>query len=112
MELLSRTGMGRDINRHYYTIAEIETALRRPLVQKLIELIRLRNTHPAFGGEFHVEAPEKNLLEMKWDRNEHWIKLNLDLFVPAASITGSGLEEKIEYAAIPKSTVKSFDRRY
>jgi sucrose phosphorylase len=67
------------------------------LVQKHIELIRLRNTHPAFGGEFHVEAPEKNLLEMKWNRNEHWIKLNLDLSVPSASITGSDLKVTIEY---------------
>jgi sucrose phosphorylase len=97
IELLGRTGVGRDINRHYYTIAEIETALRTPLVQKHIELIRLRNTHPAFGGEFHVEAPEKNLLEMKWNRNEHWIKLNLDLSVPSASITGSDLKVTIEY---------------
>jgi len=110
MELLARTGVGRDINRHYYAIAEIETALRQPLVQKHIELIRLRNTHPAFGGEFHVEAPEKNLLEMKWNQNEHWIKLNLDLSVPAASITGSDLEKKIEYTAIPKSTIISFKR--
>jgi len=96
MDLLSRTGVGRDINRHYYTNEEIDNALKQPLVQRLIELIRLRNTHPAFGGEFHVDAPKKNLLEMKWDRNEHWIKLNVDLSVPVASITGSDLEEKIE----------------
>ncbi len=96
MDLLSRTGVGRDINRHYYTNEEIDSALRQPLVQKLIELIRLRNKHPAFGGEFHVEAPEKNLLEMKWNRNKHWIKLNLDLSVPAAAITGSDLKEEIE----------------
>ncbi len=97
MELLGRTGVGRDINRHYYTIAEIETALRRPLVQKHIELIRLRNTHPAFGGEFHVEAPTENRIEIQWKNREHWIKLHADLSVPSASITGSDLEEKIEY---------------
>jgi sucrose phosphorylase len=96
MGLLIRTGVGRDINRHYYTNEEIDNALKQPLVQRLIELTRLRNTHPAFGGDFHVEAPEKNLLEMKWNQNEHWIKLNLDLSVPAASITGSDLKEKIE----------------
>jgi sucrose phosphorylase len=97
MDLLSRTGVGRDINRHYYTNEEVDNALKQPLVQRLIELIRLRNTHPAFGGEFHVEAPKKRLLEMRWNRNRHWIKLNLDLSVPAAFITGSDLEEKIEY---------------
>jgi len=96
MELLSRTGVGRDINRHYYTNEEIDSALRQPLVQKLIELIRLRNTHPAFGGELHIEAPKKNLLEMRWNQNKHWIKLNVDLSIPVAFITGSDLEEKIE----------------
>ena len=47
--------MGRDINRHYYTNEEIDSALKQPLVQKLVELIRLRNIHPAFNGEFHVK---------------------------------------------------------
>jgi sucrose phosphorylase len=98
MELLEETKVGRDINRHYYTNEEIDSALRQTLVQKLIELIRLRNTHPAFEGEFHVEAPEQNLLEMKWKRNKHWVKLNVDLSVPAATITGSAGE--IDYVAI------------
>jgi sucrose phosphorylase len=64
MELLSRTGVGRDINRHYYTAAEIESALRRPLVQKQIELIRLRNTHPAFAGEFQVDVPTDQQIQL------------------------------------------------
>jgi sucrose phosphorylase len=97
MGLLSHSGVGRDINRHYYIKEEIDAALKQPLVQKLIELIRLRNTHSAFGGEFHVDAPEKNLLEMKWNKNGHWIKLDTDMSVPSASITGSDLKEKIKY---------------
>jgi hypothetical protein len=32
--------------------AEIDAALQRPGVQRLLGLIRLRNTHPAFGGRF------------------------------------------------------------
>ena len=97
MELLEETKVGRDINRHYYTNEEIETALKQSLVQKLIELIRLRNTHPAFGGEFHVEAPEQNLIEMRWEKSEHWINLSIDLSVPAASITGTDLAGEIKY---------------
>ena len=93
MELLARTGVGRDINRHYYTNEEINTALKQPLVQKLIELIRLRNSHPAFNGEFHVEAPIENLIEMRWKQDEHWIKLSVDFSVPNATITGRGLTE-------------------
>ena len=101
MELLARTGVGRDINRHYYTDDQIDTAIRKPMVQKLIELIRLRNTHPAFGGEFHVEAPTENRIEMQWKEGEQQIKLHVDLSVPSASITGTGLAGEIEHIAIP-----------
>jgi sucrose phosphorylase len=101
MELLARTRVGRDINRHYYTAAEIEAALRRPLVQKQIELIRLRNTHPAFTGEFRVEAPTENQIEIQWKHQEHWVKLCADLSVPSASITGTSLTGKIQHIAIP-----------
>jgi sucrose phosphorylase len=94
-ELLARTGVGRDINRHYYKGSEIETALRRPLVQKQIELIRLRNTHPAFAGEFQVEAPTGSQIHMKWRRQEHWIELNVDLSVPIASISGTEIQSII-----------------
>jgi sucrose phosphorylase len=97
MKLLEETKVGRDINRHYYTNDEIVSALEQPLVQKLIELIRLRNSHPAFNGEFHVKAPEDNLLEMRWEDNEDLIMLHVDLSVPCAEITGSGLNEEIKY---------------
>ncbi len=97
MKLLEETKVGRDINRHYYTDDEIESALKQPLVQKLIELIRLRNTHPAFNGEFQVYAPEDNLLEMRWEKNENWIMLHIDLSTSVAVITGSGLKEEIRY---------------
>ena len=48
--LSQRTGEGRAINRHDYTIAEVGAALERPVVRHIIELIRLRATHPAFAG--------------------------------------------------------------
>jgi sucrose phosphorylase len=91
MELLARTGVGRDINRHHYAAAEIESSLRRPLVQKQIELIRLRNMHPAFAGEFHVDVPAENRIQIQWSLQEHWVRLHVDLSVPSASITGTGI---------------------
>jgi sucrose phosphorylase len=92
MELLARSGVGRDINRHYYKASEIKTALRHPLVQKQIELMRLRNMHPAFGGEFQVVVPAEKRIQMEWKQQEHWIKLDADLSVPSASITGTGID--------------------
>lgn len=97
MALLEETKVGRDINRHYYTNDEIENALEQPLVRKLIKLIRLRNNHSAFNGEFHVETPEDNLLEMRWEQVENWIMLHVDLSTSVAVITGSDLKEEIRY---------------
>jgi sucrose phosphorylase len=79
MELLARTGVGRDINRHYYTAAEIEADLCRPVVRGLIDLIRFRNTHPAFLGEFTLPAcPERELI-MEWRAGSQFARLEVDL---------------------------------
>jgi len=107
MDLLARTGVGRDINRHYYTIAEIEDVLKQSLVQKQIELIRLRNTHPAFKGEFRVDATKENRIELQWQLGDHWIKLQTDLSVPSASITGTSQTGDIRFITIPDSEDQS-----
>jgi sucrose phosphorylase len=52
VKLLRQTGVGRDVNRHHYTLGDIEEALARPVVQGLFGAIRFRNTHPAFAGTF------------------------------------------------------------
>ncbi len=54
VDLLARTGVGRDVNRHYYTPAEIDAALARPVVQRLLALLRWRATEPAFDGSFET----------------------------------------------------------
>ncbi len=54
VELLARTGVGRDINRHHFTEAEITDALERPVVQALLGLCRFRNHVAAFDGELDV----------------------------------------------------------
>jgi sucrose phosphorylase len=79
MELLKRTRVGRDINRHYFTPDEINTAVQRPVVQDLFKLIRLRNEHPAFGGEFSVANGEAHVLEMAWRRGADFAQLYIDL---------------------------------
>ena len=75
LDLLTRTGVGRDINRHYYGPDEIREALERPVVQKLFELIRLRNTHPAFGGRFFVEDSADDELVMRWRAGTEFAEL-------------------------------------
>jgi sucrose phosphorylase len=67
MDLLARTGVGRDINRHRYARDEVERELQRPVVQALLALIRLRNAHPAFGGQFACEpGADPGALTLRW----------------------------------------------
>ena len=79
LDLLARSGVGRDINRHHYTRAEIDAELQRPVVQQLCELIRLRNTHPAFGGRFESLPAAAHELHLRWTQGEHVAELQLDL---------------------------------
>ena len=78
MELLARTQVGRDINRHYYSSTELEESLEKPVVRKLIELIRLRNSHPSFAGTATIETPSDQSLMITWNKDGHWTKLDVD----------------------------------
>lgn len=78
MDLLRRTRVGRDINRHYYTREEVEAELKRPVVRRLIELIRLRNTHPAFQGEFTVMPSKDEELVLRWKAGAAAVSLRVD----------------------------------
>ena len=67
MDLLAATGVGRDINRHHYSDDEVDDALRRPVVQRLLSLIRFRNRHPAFAGSCHVTQNGRSGLVIRWE---------------------------------------------
>ncbi len=68
LDLLRRTREGRDINRHYYTPIELQRALAQPVVQSLLALLRIRNTHAAFQGAFHVKAADARRLALVWEQ--------------------------------------------
>jgi len=86
MDLLTRTAVGRDINRHYYQTAEIDAALHRPVVQRLIELIRLRNAHPAFSGALEVERSPDTALSLVWKHDEDWAHLEVNFTTMDAAV--------------------------
>jgi len=79
MELLEKTNVGRDINRHYYTKAEISAHINKPFHQKFKELMLLRNNHPAFNGEFNLAETAENILNIKWINKGDWAELFIDL---------------------------------
>jgi sucrose phosphorylase len=79
LELLQRTAVGRDINRHYFTANEVADAASRPVVRDLFELIRLRNSHAAFDGEFSIVDSPDAVLCLRWTHANDWIELTVDL---------------------------------
>jgi len=75
MDLLQKTSVGRDINRHYYTPEEVESALQRPVVKSLCVLIHLRNEHPAFQGKFRLGQSGSDELVLRWEYAEDFAEL-------------------------------------
>jgi sucrose phosphorylase len=92
MELLARSGVGRDINRHFYTSDEIDRAVQRPVVQSLFELIRFRNRHPAFDGTFSMPETSDSGITLRWDRGTDWAILEVDFAEGSYAISSSSLE--------------------
>ena len=80
VDLMERTKNGRDINRHYYSLEEVAEQQQLPVVQKLKELMELRNTHPAFSleGTISIQA-EGDRLQIVRTYQSHKIVLDANL---------------------------------
>lgn len=78
MELLAKTKVGRDINRHYFSNEELVNAIKRPVVQKLLKLIKFRNSHKAFNGVFSLKSTSQKSLIINWKNGEEWTKFDVD----------------------------------
>ncbi len=87
VELLHATGVGRDINRHHYTPAEIEQAMTRPVVQQQLALLRLRNTHAAFDGDWTLHDGGDHELAMTWTNGDEVAHLAVDLAARTFELT-------------------------
>ena len=66
MELLRKTNNGRDINRHYYSTAEIDENLKRPVVKALNALAKFRNELDAFDGTFSYTTDDDTSISFTW----------------------------------------------
>ncbi|MDY6868755.1 MAG: sucrose phosphorylase [Chloroflexota bacterium] len=89
-----KTGEKREINRHNYSLDEIEQAVEKPVVQKLIKLLHFRNEHPAFDGECTVNSSSDTELSMTWKNGDHLASLSTDLWENSINITYSNTETK------------------
>ncbi len=89
MQLLEATNVGRDINRHYYTKDEIVRKTSGSMFQKLALLMKLRNTHSAFGGDFSLRETPDDVLSLEWSNGDNRISLEADLIGLRFTILGT-----------------------
>ena len=95
LEGVRRTGEGRAINRHDYAVDEIGDALRRPVVRRLMDLVRLRNSHPAFDGGLSVDTDAVGSVCLRWHHGDAHLSLELDLAVGRATVVDGDRGELI-----------------
>ncbi len=90
VDLLERTGVGRDINRHHYGPWELNEALATPVVQRLLAMLRWRGAHPAFDGTFELLDSANDHLHVRWtgvDEAAGSVEVDIDLAELSAVIT-------------------------
>jgi sucrose phosphorylase len=90
-EAMERAGAGghKEINRSNLSGEQIKAKLEENVVQKQIELLRFRNTFPAFGfeSEFAIEQ-SGTALKMSWRKDGYEAILEADMATCKYKITG------------------------
>lgn len=93
---VQKNGDGREINRHNYSLEEIEQSLEKAVVKRLMKLISFRNEHIAFQGDFEVLSSHDDEVKLIWRKDEEYCQLFVDLKSYAAMITYTERDEKVE----------------
>ena len=78
------------IVRHYFTVEELQQQFERPVVERTLALLRLRNTHQAFGGVFDASRSTRDRLVLTWSHERDSITLDVDLRGMQATVTSAG----------------------
>ena len=81
-EAVKRAGKDghKEINRTNLTKQQIEDGLKNPVVQKQLELLKLRYSHPAFDFDSKVEfTGQDNKFTIKWTKDDNSIQIDCDL---------------------------------
>ena len=80
-EAVKRAGAGghKEINRTNLSLTQIDEAMKKDVVQKQLELLRLRNTNPAFGFDAQLDIQTNgSVMTFTWTNGEHKIALKAD----------------------------------
>jgi sucrose 6(F)-phosphate phosphorylase len=79
VEAVEKTKEGREINRHNFSVEEIDQNVQRDVVKRLVELIKFRDNHPAFNGVFEVGKCDDETLILSWNHQDSHARLRVDL---------------------------------
>ena len=77
-EAVKRAGAGghKEINRTNLTLEQIDAAMGKEVVQKQLELLKLRNTNPAFGFDAKLDIETNgSAMTFTWTNGDHKISL-------------------------------------
>jgi sucrose phosphorylase len=89
IEQVEKTKLGRNINRHNYSLEEIKKEMQKPVVQRLLRLMEFRNNYPAFNGQFNILKTNGNKLFLNWTQNKYQVTARIDLNNFSVKITYS-----------------------
>jgi sucrose phosphorylase len=78
-DLMNKTNFPRNISRHNYTVEEIREEVKKPVVQKLLKLMRFRNEYDSFQGECIIENTPDSILSVRRKSGDYEAWLNADL---------------------------------
>lgn len=69
----------KEINRSNLSLEQAREKMQQPVVQKQVELLNLRNSHPAFAPDAHMEIEAKGpKLEITWTKDGDFARLQAD----------------------------------
>lgn len=94
LEAVKRGGEAahKEINRTNLSVSQVREALKKPVVQGQLALLRLRNTVKAFGFESRmtVSQPERDRIEWTWQQDGSTAKLAANLSEYSFEIEADG----------------------
>ena len=74
-DLFHKTGEPRNVNRHYYSLDDIEKEMERPVVKALKRLMLFRNNHPSFNGTFTLLTSDEHSVRIRWQNGVEYSEL-------------------------------------
>ena len=94
LKLLEETKVGRNINRHYYTLEEVDTEIERPVVRNLLKLMEFRNMSKAFAldGKFEILPTDEDKLHIVREAEGEKAELIADFKTKKFKILSNGGE--------------------